>query len=396
MRILVLSFYYKPDLSAGSFRTTALVSALHDRAPAGTQVDVVTTLPNRYQTFIRDARKIEISDGIEINRIRLPSHSSDMLGQSRAFISFARQAIRHVADRKYDIVFATSGRLMSAALGSWIARRKHTPLYLDIRDIFVDTINDVLPPLIAWPARHAFSLVEAFAMRRADRINLVSPGFESYFHTRYGDRSFSWFTNGIDDEFLAAAPPATARAAPVGQATILYAGNIGEGQGLHEILPGLALALHGKAQFIVIGDGGRRVALEKAVAGLDNVILRAPMARTELLEAYRAADVLFLHLGAHQAFEKVLPSKLFEYAALGKPVLAGVAGYAARFIADEITNAAVFSPCDAIAAARAFGSLELGDCPRPEFVAKFARANIARTMADDVIALGLEGQSRVA
>jgi glycosyltransferase involved in cell wall biosynthesis len=115
------------------------------------------------------------------------------------------------------------------------------------------------------------------------------------------------------------------------------------------------------------------------------------MARADLLDAYRAADVLFLHLGAKPAFEKVLPSKLFEYAALGKPVLAGVAGYAARFIGEEITNAAVFAPCDVTAAVRAFESLELVNRPRPEFVAKFSRANIARAMADDVIALGRGG-----
>ena len=76
----------------------------------------------------------------------------------------------------------------------------------------------------------------------------------------------------------------------------------------------------------MIGDGSRKAALDLAVAGLDNVELRPPMARTQLLEAYRSADVLFLHLGAVPAFEKVLPSKLFEYAALGKPILAGVAG----------------------------------------------------------------------
>ena len=84
-------------------------------------------------------------------------------------------------------------------------------------------------------------------------------------------------------------------------------------------MPGLARALRGRARFVVIGDGGRRAALEQALqaAGTDNVELRAPVARDRLIEEYRRADVLFLHLGAHAAFEKVLPSKLFEYAALG-------------------------------------------------------------------------------
>lgn len=388
MRILVLSFYYEPDLSAGSFRATALVKALREKASPDTQIDVVTTLPNRYKSFTREAAELHAQEGLEVRRIALPSHSSDMLGQSRAFLSFAQQALRWVSGRSYDLVFATSSRLMTAALGSWIARRNRARLYLDIRDIFVETISELLSGPVVWPAERLLSLVESWTMRRANRINLVSAGFEEYFRARYPDTSRAFFTNGIDDEFLNLPSASTARDEGDGLAQILYAGNLGEGQGLHEILPGLARALHGRARFVVIGDGGRRRALESAVAGLENVELRAPVQRSELITAYRTADVLFLHLGNYSAFEKVLPSKLFEYAALGKPVLAGVAGYASRFIRDEISNAKVFAPCDVASAVSAFQSLELVDCPRPEFIAKFARGNIARAMAEDILSCG--------
>jgi glycosyltransferase involved in cell wall biosynthesis len=394
VRLLVLSFYYEPDLCAGSFRTTALVAALRERAPFGTQIDVLTTLPNRYSTFSRVAAELDAEKGFEVRRIRLPAHRSDVLGQSRAFLHFAREALNCVAGRNYDLVFATSSRLMTAALGAWIAHRKRAPLYLDIRDLFVETITEVLPAAVAWPARQLLARVESWTMRRADRINLVSRGFESYFRKHYHDRSLAWFTNGIDEEFLGttAAPPA--RAAGEARAVVLYAGNIGDGQGLHEVLPRLALALRERARFVVIGDGGRRAALEAAIAAaaVDNIELLAPMPRAELLNAYRAADVLFLHLGKQAAFEKVLPSKLFEYAALAKPILAGVAGYAARFIHEEISNAAVFAPCDVRGAVIAFGTLRLSDQLRPDFVAKYARTQIARDMADDVLSLA---QSRV-
>jgi glycosyltransferase involved in cell wall biosynthesis len=139
----------------------------------------------------------------------------------------------------------------------------------------------------------------------------------------------------------------------------------------------------------VIGDGGRRLALEQALrdAGTDNVTLHPPVSRERLLEEYRAADVLFLHLGAHAAFEKVLPSKLFEYAALGKPVLAGVAGFAARFITEEIANSAVFAPCDVAAGVRAFESLRMEVTPRPDFIERHARAHLARSLAADLLSL---------
>ena len=174
---------------------------------------------------------------------------------------------------------------------------------------------------------------------------------------------------------------------------MLYAGNIGEGQALHQILPQLAASVRDQARFVVIGDGSRRRALESALAaaGVDNVELRPPLPRDKLIREYQAADVLLLHLGRQPAFEKVLPSKVFEYAALGKPILAGVAGYAACFIREEVDNAAVFPPCDSAAAVAAWHSLRLSDCPRPRFVARYRRAQIAQAMADDVLALAAAG-----
>jgi glycosyltransferase involved in cell wall biosynthesis len=310
-----------------------------------------------------------------------------MVGQARAFAAYARAVLRCARESRYDMVFATSSRLMTATLGALVAARARVPLYLDIRDIFVDTIGDVLPAPWAAPARVVFDRVERWTLGRAARVNLVSRGFEAYFRRRYPGREFAFVSNGVDEEFVAAAATlsASCRSSPSEQVRIVYAGNIGEGQALHHIVPELARRLRGRARFIVVGDGGRRAALEAAVAGLDNVELRNPMAREQLLEVYESADVLFLHLGAVPAFEKVLPSKLFEYAALGKPILAGVSGYTAQFIRAEIDNAAVFAPADAEAAVHAFDGLELRTTPRPGFVARFSRARLSRDLADDIL-----------
>ena len=113
MNILFLSFYYQPDLSAGSFRNTALVKALLAQLPKDSRVDVITTLPNRYSTFSATALEYEEADGVRIHRIALPSHQSGMLDQSKAFLSFSRQASRLTAGKEYDLVYASSSRLMA-------------------------------------------------------------------------------------------------------------------------------------------------------------------------------------------------------------------------------------------------------------------------------------------
>jgi hypothetical protein len=389
MKVLVLSFYFSPDLSAGSFRTTSLVSSMSAAAPDAS-IEVLTALPNRYHSFSVDVPAQESRGNVAVHRFALPAHRSGMLDQSHSFLSFARQVLRYVRGRRYDIVYATSSRLLTASLGALVAGRTRARLYLDIRDIFVDTIGDVLAPGVRWLVQPAFAALERWTMRRADHINLVSRGFAEYFTSRYPGVPLSFHTNGIDDEFLAPAGASEPRGPHRSKIDILYAGNLGEGQGLHAIVPALALALRGRARFRIIGDGGRREVLQRALieAGTDNVEWLPPMRRDALIEAYRDADVLFLHLNDYNAFKKVLPSKIFEYAAIGKPIWAGVAGYAADFIRTEITNAAVFAPCDAAQALQVFEQLDLRDTPRADFIVKFSRARIMSSLVAEVLALG--------
>lgn len=392
MRILVLSFYYPPDLSAGSFRTTALVDALRRLVPQGSHIDVLTTAPNRYDSFILKVPLLEELPGLTIQRFLLRRHQSGMLGQALGFITFARCATKSVSGRSYDLVFATSGRLMTAALGAAIARRTNALLYLDIRDIFVENMRDAARRPLSWVIKPVFSPIEKWAVTRASKVNLVSRGFSEYFARRYPNKPFGFFTNGIDDEFLTFSRVPDAHSKLVrknGLLTILYAGNVGEGQGLHEIIPLLAKSVESRACFKIIGDGGRKLELAQALVAnsVTNVELLPPMGRHQLREAYLAADILFVHLNDYEAFKKVLPSKLFEYAALGKPVWAGVSGFAADFVRSEISNSAVFSPCNLGEATRSFEQLKLENTPRAEFIEKYSRTRISEEMAADILAV---------
>jgi glycosyltransferase involved in cell wall biosynthesis len=390
VKILVLTFYYWPDLSACSFRTAPLVDHLHAMLPSGSQIDVITTLPNRYHSFTADAPHTEELPGLSIFRIALPLHKSGMVDQSRAFYAFARDAVRKVGTQKYDIVFATSSRLMTAVLGAFIARRSGAKLYLDIRDIFVDTMNDVAPGLSRLTSP-LMDRLEQWAIGSAAKVNLVSPGFAEYFSKRYPTRVFSFITNGIDDEFVAPSGGLKVQGArtPYDSRVVLYAGNLGEGQGIHEIVPELAKRLGAKVHFKIIGDGGRKEALRTALSrhGVENAELLPPMERRELVKAYESADVLFLHLNDYPAFRNVLPSKVFEYGAMAKPVWAGVSGYAATFVKSELSNAVVFHPCDVEGAVRSFDELRFENTPRNEFVRKYSRASVTRELAQDILSI---------
>lgn len=307
LRILFLSFYYVPDLCPGSFRIVALIKATWPLLPEGAHIDVVTTMPNSYCTISAAAAEYEESDGISIRRIVLPSHKSGMLDQSKALIAYARGVRAAVTAKQYDLVFAASSRLMTAVLGAYVARGKKAPLYLDIRDIFVDTIRDVLPRWMSGPIEVAFSFLERYAISTTRKVNLVLHGFERYFAKRYPKQHYYFYPNGIDDAFIV--PLSTQATSSEGGSPpyhVLYAGNTGEGQGLHRIIPELARAMRGQMRFTLIGDGGRKEQLKAALnkAGVDNVTVLDPVNRPSLVSAHHEADVLFLHLNNYGAFRR--------------------------------------------------------------------------------------------
>lgn len=383
MRILVLSFYYEPDLCAGSFRNTTMVNALSGLLNNNDELEVITTLPNRYHTFSAEAQFYEEIGNIKIRRTMLPVHKSGMIDQSRAFISYARSVWKHTRGKSYDLIYASSSRLMTAFLGALLAKKYKTFLYLDIRDIFTDSMEDLLSNNLLRFVVPVLKSIEKFTIHNANWINLVSPGFEDHYLAIDTSNKYSTYTNGIDDVFIDYDFSHDANAD--GSTEILYAGNIGEGQGLHKIIPAAAEKLGSEWKIRIIGDGGMKTELQRKVDGLENVILEAPVPRKMLLERYKQADILFLHLNNHPAFQKVLPSKVFEYGATGKPIVAGVAGVAADFLRNNVINSSIFPPCDANEFIEAIKKLDMRHIPRNDFINNYRRSNIVKKQVKDIM-----------
>lgn len=388
MKILLLSFYYTPDIGPGPVRAKSLVDALVEVAGPGLKIDVLTTQPNRYQSLGASAAPSECLGNVSITRFQLPAHKSGMADQTKAFAAFASAVLKATKGKQYDLVVATSSRLMTAALGAWVAKRTEAKLYLDIRDLFTDTMEDVLAKSPLRALMPVFCALEGRTFRAANKINVVSAGFIPHIKHVSPGVQLSAFTNGIDHEFL---NQNYFLAVPNPVPLVLYAGNMGDGQGLQNIIPNVASALQGKARFRLIGDGGKRELLQNLLVekSISNVQLVNPVPRAELFDEYRVADILFLHLNDYKAFRKVLPSKIFEYAATGKPILAGVGGYAADFLRDQVPGVEVFEPCDSAAIQASLSRLLNGPrkIDRADFCLRYLRKNIMREMAKDLLSV---------
>jgi glycosyltransferase involved in cell wall biosynthesis len=285
---------------------------------------------------------------------------------------------------------------MTGFLGAIVSHKVKSKFFLDIRDIFSETIEDIFSKKISALLLPMITIIEKYTMSRADRVNLVSRGFESYFSKKYPNNDYCFITNGIDQEFIDffdeeyfSSKSRMTEPRGLRPLKIFYAGNIGEGQGLDKILPEMATIIKEDAEFTIVGDGSGLVPLQKVIfeKNISNIVIHKPVPRDELLKFYLRSDILFLHLNNYDAFKKVLPSKIFEYAATGLPILAGVDGYSKEFLQENVENSRIFTPCNAKEAIDEMNMLDFDSTNRKEFKENYSRKKTSEMLVSRFIEL---------
>jgi len=392
VKIVFFTFYYPPDLCAGSFRAVALAKALSAKMDKEDELHLITTHPNRYANHRIEADDLEVNGKITVHRIAVPIHQSGMISQARSFGVYAVAGYRLCHEINPDFLIGTTSRLMTGILTGVSAFRLRKKYFIDLRDIFSETISDLFSrksSLLGGGAKLIFSMFEKRLLSGAIGVNVVSKGFPSYFKQNGVDVSgWIFFPNGVDQEFVGVRDERDESEIK----TVLYAGNIGSGQGLESIIPKLAKQLGDGFRFVVVGGGGTAPLLKEAVVreGINNVKMVEPVSRIALMEYYRKADILFLHLNDLSAFRRVLPSKIFEYTALGKPIVAGLRGFSAKFLKEQVPYASLFEPGDLEGGYKAM--LRASEVAVPvevvdQFVKKYSRKLIMDKMAVHILDL---------
>lgn len=390
MKLVFISFFYPPDLCAGSFRASALVSSLEKKLADSDELHIITTIPNRYGSHQVTAPAKEVHGKVTIYRLNIPPHSGTK-SQVRSFIVYFFKTVKLCSSLKPDFLINTNGRMMSGLLTSLLSVIYRCGYYIDIRDIFSETISDIyteknktLASMFKW----LFSGIEKFVLGRAKGVNVVSKAFTEYYENLGIDtKHWDSFPNGIDKEFLLGDATSTPES---DICKIVYAGNIGKGQGLEKIIPEVAQKLGEKFQFIIVGDGGIKHLLVKEISirKIQNVELKLPVNRNELIKIYQSASILFLHLNNIPAFLRVLPSKIFEYTAMQKPIVAGLDGYSAEFLNKEVAHSFVFLPGDVnkCTALIRHASSKLIDVEQVDkFIYKYSRQRIMDGLSDSIL-----------
>jgi colanic acid biosynthesis glycosyl transferase WcaI len=163
----------------------------------------------------------------------------------------------------------------------------------------------------------------------------------------------------------------------------LYSGNIARKQGIEILVEAARLLIHRQdLVFVICGEGPNRAGLEQLAAGLDNIQLHnlQPAARMGAMLTMASIHLLPQIAGAA---DLVLPSKLTNMLASGRPVIATTEAGTGLF--DEVDGCgAVTPPGDAPALAAAIEAL-VDDPAKRARLGKAARRRATERWAKDAI-----------
>jgi glycosyltransferase involved in cell wall biosynthesis len=388
MRILLLTQWFQPE---PNFKGLPFAKALIAR---GHEVEVLTGFPNYpggtvYPGYRIRAWQRETMQGVAVTRAALyPSHDSSALKRILNYASFAlSSALLAFTLRRPDVVYVYCPPMTAAAGAVALRLTRGVPYVIDVQDLWPDTLastgmvgNGLVMRLVgAWTS---------FAMRRAARLVVLSPGFKRRIESRGIRTPIEVIPNWAPPEIEAQAlrlGPAVAAGEPT--FNIVFAGNMGKAQALETVIAAARRLKHEapSIRFTLVGGGVELEPLRAAsdAAGTDNIVFLPQRPASEMEPVFAAADALLVHLRDDPLFAITIPSKTQAYLAIGRPLLMGVRGDAA-----DLTEAAgagvAFEPEDADSLVAAVLRLV---AMRPEERAEMGRAGAAyyrRHLAFDI------------
>ena len=229
---------------------------------------------------------------------------------------------------RFDAVIAVCPPLQNAVLPGLYRLLRRAPWMLHIQDFQVDAAVRLGMLRIGMLGRLLYRL-ENLCLRRASWVSTITPAMCRRAIAKGADPDrVLYLPNWADIGHIVPMPPdpefRRQLGARPGQLLVMYAGAMATKQGLEVVLEAAA-RLQGdhRFRFALVGDGSDAPRLrERAVAlGLDNLAWLPPQPLERLPALLSAADV-HLVVQKRDAADLVMPSKLANILAAGRPAIA--------------------------------------------------------------------------
>ena len=334
--ILVVSQYFYPE----PFRINDICK---EWIKKGYRVTVLTGIPNYPQGKFYDGyglgkKRQEIWNEIEIIRIPIIPRGNKAFILVANYFSFVVSGfVWTIRDRvNADVVFIFEVSPMTQALvGVWTAKKEKIPCLLYVQDLWPENIesiagitNRMVIAAIDKMVEYIYSQCTLVLTTSKSFVTAVAKHGISTDKIEYWPQYAESFYKPIDS--IEGNRPFT----------IMFTGNIGEGQGLDVLVKAIRLLKSDgltpeDVSIVLVGDGRFKNTLIQNVKENDLndfFVFESRKQPEEISGILSKCDVAFLGLAENPVFNMTIPAKLQSYIACGKPILACADGETKKII----------------------------------------------------------------
>lgn len=336
MKLLFLTDNFPPEVNAPANRT---YEHCKEWVKSGVEVTVITCAPNFpkgrvYEGYKNKLRQTETINGIKVIRVwSYISANEGFVKRILDYISFAVMAFFAGLFVKTDLIVATSPQFFTALSGRWLSFFKQKKWVFEVRDLWPESIIAV-GAMERNRAIRFFEWLEKRLYLSADHIIVVTDTFKKKIISRgISAEKISVFKNGANLELFMPKPKDKALEQKLGlenKFVFAYIGTHGMAHGLDFILNAIKPleSKNPELVFLFIGDGAEKKNLLQQAKDLklSNAVFVNSVSKKEVVDYLSLMDVALVNLRKSDTFKTVIPSKIFEAAAMEKPILLGLEG----------------------------------------------------------------------
>lgn len=403
MKIVLVSQYFWPE----SFIINDLVRTL---AAQGHYVQVLTGKPNYPDGDIFPGYRVAgcidecFVPGVSVHRVPLRPRgkggAKDLVLNYLSFVfsglHFFSRALRGTKEQ-IDVVFVFAPSPITSVIPAiYLKLRFKAHLAVWIQDLWPESLsatgfirNRMALRLVGWLVRGIYACT--------DTLLVQSKAFTAPVARYAREDKIVYYPNSHEDSPL---QPATCTHVSVElleqleqNFCLVFAGNLGTAQAVETLIQAAERLRHlPGCKLVLVGSGSMLAWIEaqKALRGLDNLILAGRFPPSEMPQFFSRAAGLLVTLKREEIFAYTIPSKVQAYLAAGRPVIAALDGEGARVI-DE-AGAGLSCPAeDSAGLARCIEQLfhmspeereKLGQSGRAYFLANFEMARQSQRLVE--------------
>ena len=340
MKILIVSQYFWPE----DFRINDLALNLVEK---GHEVSVITGNPNypkgQFNVGYGFKHINETHKGIKIHRVPILPRGNNGFMLLLNYISFIffGSLFTYFHKVKYDQVFAVNYSPITAVIPAIVYCKKNKKkLSIWVQDLWPETVM----ASGNFKSTYIKNLIERLVIyiyRKSNLIFVANKGFEKSIKKKgVLENKIKYMPNWAEELYESKSDydfESLNVSLPDGF-TVMFAGNLGESQGLEAVIEAAKLTKNNhKIKWVFVGDGRKSSSLKKLVNDNDlhkTVKLLGRFPKESMPSFFAQADVMLVSLKDEYIFSLYVPGKVQAYMASGKPILTMLDGAGSNVVLD--------------------------------------------------------------